>query len=347
MEISKKNVVLSAWLLVAVFMMSSCGLLPTEEEFDAAPIVKEYEGNNYNKYTVVRGNMTQKESIAATYQGTTRVEVVGQGLGEQIKKFCVKEGQKVELGDILLENYLPQQENIVKNSKREMNKLELQIRQAQEMKEQELHKLARLHGTKEQKKSIREQYDSQIQNCESSLELIKLDIKEAKEELEYSTLTAEIDGRVTKLDKSFEGGFASENDVLMVLEGKKKNRFRARTKYASSFKNGQQLSIMVSGRQYKVTVKKSWQKNLMYLYPKTQLSLKNGIVGTVELILKEKKDVLYLPAALVYDMGDKKIVYVEDENGVKTIREVTVGEQIDNQVEITGGLKENEQIITN
>ena len=72
-----------------------------------------------------------------------------------------------------------------------------------------------------------------------------------------------------------------------------------------------------------------------------------SIIGPRPLILKEKKDVLYLPAALVYEMGDKTIVYGEGENGVKTIREVTVGEQIDNLIEITDGLQENEQIITN
>lgn len=339
--------ILLGGILVASCMLCSCGLLPTEEEFDTAPVVKEYEGNNYNKYTVVRGDMVQKESIAATYQGTTRVEVVGEGIGVQIKKFCVKKGQKVEVGDVLVEDYLPEQESIIKKSKRQMETLELQIRQAQQMKKRELEKLIRLGGSKEQKKSIRSQYDSQIQNCRSSLELLKLDIRSAKEELEMNTLAADIDGRITMADTSFEGGFATEDNVLMVIEGKKKNRFRAKTKFASHFKNGEEVIVTVGGQQYKATVRHTVEKNLIYLYPKTELSLKNGIVGTVDLILKEKKDVLYLPAALVYEMGDKTIVYVEGENGVKTIREVTVGEQIDNLIEITDGLQENEQIITN
>ena len=65
------------------------------------------------------------------------------------------------------------------------------------------------------------------------------------------------------------------------------------------------------------------------------------------MILKEKKDVLSLPLALVYDMGGKKVVYMEGKNGVKETREVTLGETINNMVEVTGGLQENEQIITN
>ena len=69
--------------------------------------------------------------------------------------------------------------------------------------------------------------------------------------------------------------------------------------------------------------------------------------GTVDLILKEKKNVLYVPSALVFDMGSKKVVYIEGKEGVKETREVTTGEQIQNEIEITGGLKENEQILTN
>ena len=43
----------------------------------------------------------------------------------------------------------------------------------------------------------------------------------------------------------------------------------------------------------------------------------------------------------------KKVVYIEGKEGVKETREVTTGEQIQNEIEITGGLKENEQILTN
>lgn len=334
-------------VLLAAGVLCSCGLLPTEEEFDTAPLVREYEGNNYNKYTVVRGSMVQKEVVSATYQGTARAEVKGEGLGVQIKKYCVKKGQKVEVGDTLVEDYLPQQEKIIKDSNREKERLQLQIRQAREMRARELKKLDRLGGSRQQKQNIRDQYDSEIQNCESSLELLQLDIKSAREELEYNTLTADIDGRITEIDTSFVGGFADGDDILMVIEGKKKNRFRAKTKYASRFKDGEEVIITVNGQQCKATARLTSEKELVYFYPKTELSLKNGVIGSIDRILKEKKDVLYLPAALVYQMGDKKIVYVEGENGVKSIREVTVGEQIDNLVEITDGLQENEQVITN
>lgn len=343
----KRIGILFAGVFMSAGLLCSCGLLPTEEEFDTAPLVKEFEGNNYNKYTVSRGNMVQKEYVSAHYQGTVRMEVKGGGIGIQIKKYCVRKGQKVSVGDVLMEDYMPDQEKIIRDSEREMEKLKLSVRQAQEMKKRELKKLKRLGGSREQRESVSSQYDSQIQNAESSMALLKLDIKAAKEELDINTVPAEISGRITEIDRSFEGGFASEKDVLMVIEGKKRNWFRANTKYASRFREGDEVIVTVNGRQYKANVKKGSSKNVVYFYPKAELSLKSGVVGSIDLILREKKDVIFLPAALVYDMGEKKIVYVEGENGVKSIREVKVGERIDNLIEITDGLKENEQVITN
>ena len=56
---------------------------------------------------------------------------------------------------------------------------------------------------------------------------------------------------------------------------------------------------------------------------------------------------LYLPASIVYTMGERHVVYFEDENGLKSIKEVTVGERINNFIEITGGLSEGEQVVAN
>ena len=103
---------------------------------------------------------------------------------------------------------------------------------------------------------------------------------------------------------------------------------------------------MVSGVEYRTKVKKVSKKEL-YLYPKNSVSLGNGATGTIDLVLKEKKNVLSLPKALIYDMGGKKVVYMEGKNGIKETREVTLGESIANMVEITSGLSENEQVITN
>lgn len=339
----------SRWLCICGVVscaLCGCGILPTEEEFDAAPLVKEYDGSNTGKYTVVKGDMVQTESIAAQYQGTKKVDLTGTDGGSRIKKICVKKGQKVKKGDVLVEEYLEDEEEALKGDMRQIESLQLQISQAKQMKKRELEQLDKTGGSKEERENVKTQYDSQIKNCESSVELTKLDMKELQEAIRGASMVSEITGRVVFVDRSFEGGYANEENTLVTVQAAKKNRFRCKTKYADHFKDGQEVTVTVLGQQYATKVKKD-KGDLLYFYPKQPLSLKNTVVGTVDLVLKEKKNVLSVPSALIFDMGEKKVVYIEGKNGVKEMREVTTGVQIQNQVEITSGLKENEQILTN
>lgn len=339
----KAYIILGAALMSGV-VCNGCGILPTEEEFGAAPVVQEYEGSNYNKYTVVRGDMIQKESISVSYQGTREVEITGSD--GQIKKVCVQKGQKVKAGTVLVQEYSEDAEDQLNEDKRQIKSLQLQIKQAKEMKERELQQLTRTGGSKEEKENVRTQFDAQIKNCQSNIQLTQLDMKEAQETIAEAVVTSEVAGTVIKADHSFDGGYAGSDNVLVKVQGEKKNRFVCKTKYAGHFRDGQEVFVTIEGSRYKAAVKKVSSEKL-YLYPKNASSLQHGAVGTVDLILKEKKDVLSLPLALVYDMGGKKVVYMEGKNGVKETREVTLGETINNMVEVTGGLQENEQIITN
>lgn len=339
----------SRWVslcVIAGYILSGCGILPTEEEFDAAPMVKEYEGSTTGKYTVVKGDMVQTESLVANYQGTMKTDYTGSDEGSRIKKICVSKGQKVKKGTVLVQEYLDEEEEALKSDQRQIENLQLQISQAKQMKKRELEQLDRTGGSREEKKNVRTQYDAQIKNCESSLQLTRLDMQELQETIRGASIVSGMSGTVTFVDNSFNGGYANSENVLVTVQGPQKNRFRCKTEYAGHFKEGQEVIVNVLGQQIKTTVKKG-EGTVMYLYPKTTLSLKNNVPGTVDLVLKEKKNILYVPTALIFDMGGKKVVYVEGKKGVKETREVTTGVQIMNQIEITGGLKENEQILTN
>ncbi len=342
----KRKIFVTYVCVMACSMLCSCGLLPTEEEFQTAPMVKEYEGNEYNKYTVVRGDMVEKENIDVEYEGTEVQEFWGEGSANRIKEICVKKGDKVEAGDILFRYYMPEQEKIVKDSERQIAKLELEMKQAKELMALELEKLEKTGGSKAQKDNIKTQYGAQITNCETSLELVRLDLKQAKEDIELEDMTADIDGTVTYVDKSLEDGYAGYSDIIVTVQGAKRNRFYAETEYANRFKDGQEVTILVSSQEYRTKVKRSSQKDVLYFKPITTLSIADGTRGTATLILRQKKDVLYLPAALVYELNGKHMVYMENENKIKVAREVTIGERMGNIVEVTGGIEENEQIVT-
>lgn len=332
---------------VTCMSITSCGVLPTEEEFDAAPVVKEYEGASFNKISVTRGTLKKTEEISGKYKGTVREEVNTDG-ASVVKEFFVKEGDRVKAGDPLFRYMLPGSENALNEAENKIEKLELQIRQARRLRELEVEKQKKTGGGKAGIENIKKQYDQQIKSYESSLKLLRMDAKIAKEEIEKEDVTASVSGVVKYVDETAVGTYGSSDEPTVIIEGAKKNRFEANSEYASHCKDGDVVVIEVRGQEYRATVKKDKQStDSVYFYPNSKVNLADGTVCSYEVVLKEKKDVLYLPSSIVYSMSDKYVVYYEDENGLKATKEVTIGETIDNFVEITGGLEENEQVVTN
>lgn len=327
--------------------LTSCGILPTEEEFDAAPVVKEYEGGNFNKVTVTRGTLQKTEEITGKYRGTVREEVVTDGVSV-VKKIYVKKGQRVKVGDKLLSYVIQSSENSLKEAEDKIAKAKLQMQQAKKMMELEIQKQQKLGGDKKDIANIRNQYSQQIKSYESSLELLEMDAKIAREEIEAEDITASVSGQVTFVDQDAVGTFGDTEEPTILIEGAKKNRFEATSEYASRCKDGDVVTIDVKGQEYKATIRKDKEsKDIVYFYPTSNINLEDGVAAFYQLVMKEIKDVLYLPSSIVYTMGDKHVVYYEDDNGLKTMKEVTVGETIGNFVEITNGLEEDELVITN
>ncbi len=336
-----------AGVVCCSLLFTSCGVLPTEEEFDAAPVVNQFEGNNFNKVAVTKGTLKVTEEIMGKYQGTVREEVVADGAGI-IKKIDVKKGQYVHEGDVLFSYLLPGSEETLKSSNEEIEKLKLMISQANRLKSLELKKAADLKRSSSEKNNIANQYNQQIKSYESNMELLKMDVKIAKEEIEAEEVTASVSGRVKELEKGMVGTYGNGEEPIMVIEGKKRNRFKATSEFVKYCKDKQSCTISVRGQEYKAIMRVPKDlDDTVYFYTKAGLSVEEGTVCSYEVVLKEMKDILYLPSALIYSMGDKNVVYYEDENGLKATKEVKIGEVINNFTQIVSGLNEGDKVISN
>ena len=260
--------------------LTGCGILPTEEEFDAAPVVKEYEGASFNKVAVTRGTLAKTEEISGKYKGTVKEDIEPDG-ASVIKKIYVKKGDRVKAGDVIMQYELPGSEKTLKESNEKIAKAELQIKQAKELMTLEVEKQKKTGGGKSGIENAKNQYEQQIKALESSLELLKMDAKIAKEEIKEEQITASVNGVVTYVD----------------------------SKYASHCKEGDTVTIEVKGQEYKATIKRDKEStDSVYFYPKTKLNMEDGTVCSYQVVLKERKDILYLPSSIVYSMGDKHVV---------------------------------------
>jgi multidrug efflux pump subunit AcrA (membrane-fusion protein) len=333
--------------MVFCLCLTSCGILPTEEEFDTAPTVKEYEGASFNKVTVARGDLVKTEEISGKYKGTVQEEIQTDGVS-LVKKIYVKKGQHVKKGDKILSYVVESSENSLKEAQNKIEKIDLQIRQAKQMMALQEKKLKKTGGSKKEIASVKKQYTQQIKSYESSKKLLEMDVKIAKEEIEEEEVRASVSGTVTYVDTDAVGTYGKSDEATVKIEGATKNRFEANSEYASYCKAGETVTIDVKGQEYKAVIKKDKEStDTVYFYPTVNIDLEDGVLCSYQVVLKEKKDVLYLPSSIVYAMGDKHVVYYEDKNGLKSTKEVTIGETISNYVEITSGLEEDEQVIAN
>jgi RND family efflux transporter MFP subunit len=83
-----------------------------------------------------------------------------------------------------------------------------------------------------------------------------------------------------------------------------------------------------------------YEVKIDFLLTPNPYSLRLGMTGDAEFIVKELPDVLYVPSKLVKTENSKK--YVLKQNKEKVF--VTIGEEMDGEVEIKDGLKENDII---
>lgn len=74
------------------------------------------------------------------------------------------------------------------------------------------------------------------------------------------------------------------------------------------------------------------------------LSLKPGFTVTTKIYTKKKTDVFTLPYNCIFQEGEREYVYVTD-NGIATKKQVSTGLELNDEVEITFGLKGADKVI--
>lgn len=74
--------------------------------------------------------------------------------------------------------------------------------------------------------------------------------------------------------------------------------------------------------------------------------LKPGMYIEADIISPVERKALFIPGAAVQDHENKKVVFIRTGENMFSLREVTTGRASDGLVEITGGLKEGESVVT-
>lgn len=351
-------------LTLTCMLTASCSLLPEEETFSAAPLIREYEREEFELAFAERGDMELSEKISCTYVPVQTEALRYQVGGVYYDETFVEVGDRVEAGQLLAQLNVEGIEEKVKESEQQIEKLHIRIAALEENRSIALErrriqmKDSSSADMEEAMRELNEQYDGDLQSLQDSLYLAEIQLDEYKEQLAQRQLRAGIAGTVTYIRKVSNGDRSVAGERFITIADSTMSLFRAETKYWDIFEPGQEYVIVVNKAEYeaivaseeelglKPTEKVEGEKEYVYFRLKNpSFELEDGDRGTLTVVLDSRENVLQVPESAVTLANGQYIVYYQDEEGMKTYKPVEIGLQAGKMVEIISGLDEGESVI--
>lgn len=351
-------------LIAACLLLSACSLLPAEETFRTAPVIRDYERETFTFAYVERGDMLLSQQLICTYvpvQTQTLSFSVG---GLYYDEIYVSEGDYVQKGQLLAQLDLNGVEEQIENCALQIKKLNLRIAGLEENRTLALErqKIVMQDHTEQERNAalqkINDEYDRQRRSIQDELDIARLQMEEYETLVANRQLRAGIDGTVTYVRSIKDGQQSVAEERVIAIVDATNSIFRVETKLWNHFTAGDTYVITVSGEEFKAQVvsedeiglqeaeKTEGKAAYVYLQLKTPaMQLEDGDRGTLMLELDSRKDVLMIPEKAVVAAKGKTIVYYQDEHGMKAYKTVEIGLVADGMVEIISGLTEGESII--
>ena len=348
-----------------MLILSSCGLLPEEDEHRAAPLVQAYEQEEFQLAYASRGDMVLSTTVECAYvpiQSETLYYTVG---GIYYGESFVEVGDSVEKGQLLAQLSMDGIEEALEHSARRLLELEMRLSFVEENRAFALErKRLEMKETPEKLaqalRQVNEQYDLQKRSLEDERYLTQLQMQEYEQKRAERQLRAGITGTVTDVRKTSPGERSVAGRAVITIADSAMSLFRAETPHWDRFTSGQKVVITVKNAEYEAVVTTEEELGLparekvlgepayVYFALKTPaFDLEGGDRGSLTLVLDTRADVLKVPESAVTTVDGQAVVYYMDENGMKTYKPVEVGLHAERMVEILSGLSDGESVIVN
>lgn len=173
-------------------------------------------------------------------------------------------------------------------------------------------------------------------------------------------LFAEADGTVVFVKETEENEKAISGQIVATINSTNGYYLNAFTVNWKKFTKGQQVIMKIAGKEYTAVVMEAQDLGLsatvrpedasepseVYFYVEDQSAyMQSGDKGEFNLLVDERQDVLYIPKGAVTTVDDKKVVYVENKDGIRSAQYITTGIETNKYVEVVSGVEEGDSII--
>ena len=355
MKVKKRLLLLS---LSACHLLVGCSLLPVEETRPTL-VVKTSEKVEYTVESVKREDLVSSKFIYCTYVQLND-ESLSFALDDLvIDKVHVEVGNTVKKGDLLAELSLGSMEDEIENLEYTIKSNRIKLENQMSLMNLELLKEEKLFKSGLQTKesydnnvtNIEKKYKETIRNYEDTLYIDELKMDKYSKYQNDSKIYAGMDGIVSFVKENLVGSKSREGHEIIRIIDNSQFAFRVETEYAPYFIDGEVVDVEMrlnGGDIYKAIVSHDID-NPEVVYFELQepnFNLNVGDRGTINLILEQKEDVLTVSSRALRKANDFYYVYYVNEDGIRSMKEVTIGMMGNNSVEITSGLEFGDIVIT-
>lgn len=332
-------------LCMALSIQTGCSLLPQEEMLPAAPVLEPYYVKEYIKTQVTEGDIIETITIPATYQAS-KTETIkfpssetqsGQTHMEnrKLSDIFVKIGDKVKAGDLVavLETGTLLEE--IENLTNEIELLTLKLKQTKEMD--------RLTAGSSYMK---------IRELEENIYIKNKRLEQWIEEKEACEIRAGMDGMVSYvLDINTQLKSTKDVTILTILD-EESCYYEVDSTYSSYFITEEPVLITTDRVTYEGEifhpshVSVDTEEETIYiklLIPDFDIPV--GSKGYIEKTIHTREDVLIIPSNTIIETKEGYYVYIEGEEGLKSLMKIEIGLIADGKAEVISGLAKGDSII--
>lgn len=355
--------IMLAFFMIFLLAASGCGLAPKEEVLPDAPVLPTAAIKSYKKATVMRGDIIQKVKVDCAYKAFRTEELKFGVEGKKLAHVYCEEGDKVKAGDLLADLEMSDLTDQIRYRTDNIESINMEIDNQKELLELAVSTYNRLMNIEGFTQQMASKCEAEIENYEESIKALQEDLyfeqqrlDTLNEEVRKHQIYAGIDGVILSIKQFGYRDVSNTKDTVIVVYDPDTMVFVTSGENPELFNTGDELTVTVGKQEYKAVVIDATELDEEYRADADSgvryLRIKDDknqplidSMGEITFTLKELKDVLYLPVSAVHSDNGKSIVYVEDEGGFKSIKEIETGFVADKKVEIISGLNEGDTVI--
>ena len=324
---------LSIAYLAAIMLFASCSEHELETEKEAT----------FTVTSPIQSDTTIYKSYVAQIHSANHIELRSQEKG-YLQKIFVDEGQFVKKGELMFKLMPAIYEAEVSKAKAELNFAEIEYKNTKGLADNNVVSL------------------SELAMAKAKLDKAKAELQLAQAHLDFTEIRAPFNGIMDKFHTRL-GSLVDEGELLTSLSDNSKmwvyfnvaeSEYLDFVKKVKS-KEKQKVLLQMANKEmfettgYVETIEADFNNetgNIAFraAFANPKGILRHGETGNIVMPVQLKKAII-IPQKSTFDVLDKKFVYIVDEKGVITSREITIAQEISHLYIVASGLEPTDKIL--